>query len=266
MSPLLLDIISIWGIRHPFSALSHFSGAMVSLVACYLLYRSIRTQGISGLARLSFGVYGFSLLLVFTASGLFHYLPGPYEELRFFNKLDHSAIFVHIAATSGAVYAALRSRWGNILCGAIWTICLGGMVLNLLLWPLGMWASSLIYLTVGWAAVSGTLGMARRLGWAALRPLFMGGGILSLGAIIYALRWPTPWVGVIEGHEVFHALVLLGIGLHFQFIYQYCLTAAAPTNQRDTSLAPAKRHPDRLPVAPHVRRVAPATPHQADAA
>ncbi len=42
-----------------------------------------------------------------------------------------------------------------------------------------------------------------------------GGAWFTVGAVIYALRWPDPWPRVFGYHEVFHVLIILGCAFHF---------------------------------------------------
>ncbi len=43
----------------------------------------------------------------------------------------------------------------------------------------------------------------------------VGGGLYSLGAIIYSLKRPNPWPAVFGFHEVFHTCVVLGAACHW---------------------------------------------------
>ena len=45
--------------------------------------------------------------------------------------------------------------------------------------------------------------------------VIVGGGLYSLGALIYALRWPNPFPRVIGFHEIFHLLVVAAARAQF---------------------------------------------------
>ena len=47
----------------------------------------------------------------------------------------------------------------------------------------------------------------------------LGGGVAyTVGAVVYALKRPDPWPQVFGYHEVFHALTVVGAGLHMATI------------------------------------------------
>ena len=48
----------------------------------------------------------------------------------------------------------------------------------------------------------------------------------TLGAVIYAVRWPNPVAQVFGFHEVFHVFVLSGSLTHFVFMMRYVLPGA----------------------------------------
>ena len=52
--------------------------------------------------------------------------------------------------------------------------------------------------------------------------LVLGGGLLyTVGAVVYALKWPDPWPRVFGFHEVFHLFTLAGAGCHLAAIAFY---------------------------------------------
>lgn len=221
MPPLLLDVQPWWILRDPFSALSHLVGALFSIVAAVLLVVRARRRGMSarGLARLL--AYGASMCFVFTASTLFHVFIRPPEELVFFKKLDHAAIFIFIAGTSTAFYGPLRVRWAVRLLIGIWLVAGVALVLKMVVWPMGLWVTAAVYLAVGWIAAAGIYRCACRTGWAYVWPFLAGALLFTVGAAVFAAEWPVLWPGVIEGHELFHVFVLAGTAFHFAAVYRY---------------------------------------------
>lgn len=49
--------------------------------------------------------------------------------------------------------------------------------------------------------------------------LVLGGIVCTIGAIVYALKWPNPFPKVFGFHEFFHVLIVLAGVLHFFVIY-----------------------------------------------
>lgn len=235
----LLEIISVWGIREPFSTLSHALGALAALGATVFLVRRARKQGLQGRAV---AVYGATVVLALAASALFHYVEVPPSRLAFYGKIDHIAIFLVIAGTGTAVYSALESRWADRLVAILWGLTLLAIAVKMAVESLGGWKIALIYLALGWAGTMGLISVARSHSWRPLRSFIAGGLVFSVGAIVFATKWPVLWPGVIEGHEVFHVLVLIGEAFHFHFVYQYCTcpTAFCETDPETISVSALK--------------------------
>jgi hemolysin III len=50
----------------------------------------------------------------------------------------------------------------------------------------------------------------------------VGGGLTySLGAVVYALKWPNPFPGYLGFHEIFHLFVIGGSACHFILMYRF---------------------------------------------
>lgn len=216
------EIISIWGIREPFSMLTHLSGALLAFVGLFVLLRRATAHGLPRGARASLCTYGGAMILAFSASALFHYFPWSAEELIFFKKLDHAAIFLVIAGTSTVLLNAGPSSRRRELIAACWVITVAAMVLKMLVWPMPLWLSASVYLTVGWIGAISVLVALRHVSWAKLRLLVHGAAVLTIAAVVFATEAPVVWDGIVEGHELFHLLVLIGTSLHFAFILRYC--------------------------------------------
>ncbi|MFP2895978.1 hemolysin III family protein [Corallococcus sp. 4LFB] len=71
---------------------------------------------------------------------------------------------------------------------------------------------------VGWTMMPYFGDVFRALGTSAI-VLILGGGLAyTLGALAYAFKRPNPRPGVFGYHEVFHAMTLVGAGLHFVLV------------------------------------------------
>lgn len=55
----------------------------------------------------------------------------------------------------------------------------------------------------------------------------VGGVLYSIGAFVYATRWPDPYPKWFGFHEVFHALVVIASICHFGSMY-YVLVKMGP--------------------------------------
>jgi hemolysin III len=180
-----------------------------------------------GSAAVALAVYGVGLVALFGGSALYHRWPGPTRFKPLLRRIDHSTIFVFIAASYTPV--ALIVMDGTIawllLIGA-WTGAVVGVAFSLG-WidaPRPVVAGS--YLALGWLAAIATPQFVRALGPAPLA-LFVAGGLLySAGAVVYALQRPNPWPNTFGFHEVFHTLVIAAAVTHYVAMIGWVLPAA----------------------------------------
>jgi hemolysin III len=170
----------------------------------------------SGPARAAALVYGSGMCVLFAGSATFHrYKCGP--RLRaLLCRIDHSAIFVFIAASYTPVaLLVLDGPTGTALFAAAWAGALAGVALSLA-WvgaPRVLFAGT--YVALGWIALVAVPELVSRLPVAPLVLMAAGGILYTVGAVVYALRRPDPWPRVFGFHEVFHALVIAAAATHF---------------------------------------------------
>ncbi|HLJ32154.1 MAG TPA: hemolysin III family protein, partial [Ktedonobacteraceae bacterium] len=46
--------------------------------------------------------------------------------------------------------------------------------------------------------------------WTAVGMLVLGGLLYTIGAVVYARRWPNPFPRILGFHEIFHLFVIAG--------------------------------------------------------
>jgi hemolysin III len=79
-------------------------------------------------------------------------------------------------------------------------------------------AFTAVYVIVGWCSSLAFGQLLHNLGGLGFG-LLLGGGILyTLGAVVYAAKWPDPWPRVFGFHEVFHLFTIAGAGCHLATI------------------------------------------------
>ena len=154
--------------------------------------------------------------LLFGASALYHrgsWSPGVERQLK---RLDHSNIFLIIAGTyTPFAVILLRNHGGETLLWIVWSAALGGIAFRVLWVGAPRWLYTPIYLALGWVAVFYIPEIYQTGGAAVVILLAIGGGLYSVGAVVYALKRPNPaprWFGF---HEVFHALTLGAWSVHY---------------------------------------------------
>jgi hemolysin III len=160
-------------------------------------------------ARTGAWVYAGSLALMFGASALYHRVPWRSARVRaWMRRIDHSGIFLLIAGTyTPFALLVLDGGLGTVLLVAVWIGAAAGIVLNLAWIDAPRWLGSAVYVALGWIGVAALPQLfGAGVAWGTL--LLVGGGLYTVGAVIYALQRPDPWPSVFGFHEVFHVLVV----------------------------------------------------------
>ncbi len=165
-------------------------------------------------------IYCLTVSLLFGTSALYHRRTWTTRGWLVMKRLDHSMIFIFIAG-SYTPFAVLALDPGSdvVILTTVWAGALGGVLLKLL-WPgAPRWLGVPIYLALGWVAVFVLPQVLANAGWTALVLLCVGGGLYTVGGIVYAARWPNPWPAVFGYHEVFHACTVVAAICHYIAIY-----------------------------------------------
>ncbi len=212
-------------IREPGSAITHFIGMMMAMIAATPLMVKA-AAGADHIAFVAMAVFIGSMVALYGASAVYHSVTVKDSILKVFRKLDHMMIFVLIAGSYTPVcLIVLGNRLGYTLLAAVWGIAIVGMIVNLCWITCPKWFSSLLYIAMGWAclAVFGTLWNALSRG--AFLWLLAGGIIYTAGGVIYALKLPlfNARHKNFGSHEIFHLFVMGGSICHFIFMYKYVI-------------------------------------------
>ena len=207
--------------RDPVSGLTHMIAALLAVLATALLIlRSVSPA--MPWHIVTFSIFGGGMILLYTASTLYHWLPVSEAGVRLLRRVDHSMIFFYIAATYTPIcLIPLRGPWGWSLFGVIWGVALAGIVMKIFWLHAPRWLSTAIYLAMGWMVLVGVYPLVMNLSVGALAWLAGGGLVYSVGAVVYAVKWPDPWPGRFGFHEIFHLFVIGGSFCHFVVMYWF---------------------------------------------
>ncbi|WP_291329853.1 hemolysin III family protein [Desulfovibrio sp. UCD-KL4C] len=208
-------------IREPMNGLTHFIGFCLAIWGLIMLLK-VSTNPINIMHVVTFSVFGVGMILLYLASTLYHWLPLSENGTRFLRKIDHSMIFIYIAATYTPIcLVGLKGVWGWSIFGCVWAMAFGGIITKFFWLDAPRWLSTGFYLAMGWAAIVGIWPLIESLQVGALLWLLAGGLFYSIGAVIYALKHPDPWPRFLGFHEIFHLFVMAGSFCHFWAIYKY---------------------------------------------
>lgn len=208
-------------IREPVNSITHGAGALGAVIGLgFLLYEALSRGSVSHIV--AFSIFGLSMILLYTASTLYHALPVKDKTLQLLRKLDHSMIYVLIAATYTPVcLLALNGPWKWGVFITVWMLAIIGIIKKILWMEAPRWLSTGFYLAMGWMAVFILPMLFNKLPLAFLIWIGAGGLAYSAGAIIYGVEKPNPIPNWFGHHEIWHLFVLAGTFSHFWAIYSY---------------------------------------------
>jgi hemolysin III len=194
---------------------SHQYAFFVAVVlGAVLVFRARGSTGTVATAIYACGICG-----LFGISALYHRVTWSPRARAWMRRLDHSMIFVFIAASYTPVAVlVLDDRLATIVLAIVWGGAAAGVILKLVWITAPRWLSALLYVALGWVAVTTVPTLWSTLGWPAVGAFGLGGLLYTAGAVVYARRRPDPWPRVFGYHEIFHALVIAAAALHFAAI------------------------------------------------
>lgn len=210
-------------LKDPGSAITHFIGLMLALVfAIPLLRKVISYQNTT--AMLAIIIFITSMVLLYSASTVYHSLDISEKINRRLRKLDHIMISVLIAGTYTPIcLIVLKGSTGNILLALIWGFALIGILIKAFWITCPKWFSSLLYVAMGWLCVLAFKPLLSSLPKGAFALLLGGGITYTVGAVIYALKLPIfdSRHKNFGSHEIFHLFVMGGSLCHFLLMYLF---------------------------------------------
>jgi len=213
-------------IKDPFSGLSHLAGALFSVAGLVILVTLASFKG-TAWHVVSFSVYGTSMILLYTASTLYHLLPVSEKGTRIFKSVDHIMIFFLIAGTyTPFCLVPLRGPWGYSLLAVVWGIAAAGIFFTIFWLNAPRWLRTGIYISMGLICLVAIFPLLATVPLGGLMWLLLGGASYLTGALIYAFKKPDPWPGKFGFHEIFHIFVLVGSFGHFMCMLLYVMHIA----------------------------------------
>jgi len=200
------------------NSITHGIGALLSCAGLVLLVIFAGNHG-NGWHITASVVFGATLILSYTASTLYHSIPG-INAKRALKVLDHAAIYLLIAGTyTPFTLVSLRGPWGWSLFGIIWGLALLGVLLKITMLGKLSGISTLVYLAMGWIVLIAIKPLLAVVETGGMLLLLSGGLAYSVGVVFYV------WKRLPYNHAVWHLFVLAGSLCHFFAVFFYVIPA-----------------------------------------
>lgn len=197
-------------------ATSHGVGILLSIAGLTVLVAFASLNG-NGWHIVSSSIYGATLILMYSASTLYHGITHP-KAKRILRQLDHAAIYLLIAGTyTPFLLVNLRLDGGWVLFAVIWSLAIAGVVFEITGYKPFKRISLWLYLGMGWLIVLAINPMIEQVSTGGLILLLVGGLAYSGGAIFYVRK------SMRFHHAIWHFFVLAGSIFHFFAVLFYVI-------------------------------------------
>ena len=231
---------------------SHLLGAACTLPAAFFLKAQLQEPTPTWPVTL----YLSGLFLLLGVSALYHvpmWSPAVRANLR---RLDRSMIYIFVAGTYTPLVIQLGETVPQWILPVTWAAALMGVALAIFVSGAPRWLTALTYVLLGWGAAFLMPAIHHQYG-ARIFWFITGGGLLyTLGAVVYAFKWPNPFPAVYGYHEIFHLLVLLAAALHYTAILKVLTCRDNPSPCRgNPKIAPeGGQRPNHTSLFPRILR------------
>jgi len=200
------------------NSISHLVGAVFALIGLGALLTLAWASG-DVMVWLGYGVFGFSMVLLYTMSTLYHSFKPP-QLKKLFKLFDHIAIYLLIAGSyTPFMLISMPGNSGLPILGLVWGLAAIGIVSELTLKGRAIKLGQvIIYLLMGWACSLDMSSLRAELSSEGFMWLLAGGIAYSAGVIFYAL---DKMKRLNHAHGIWHFFVLLGSTAHYVCVVGY---------------------------------------------
>ena len=166
--------------------------------------------------RIGSAVFATSALVLFTVSGIYHRGTWSPKVWRFLRRFDHANIFLLIAGSyTPFTLLLLHGADRVVLLSVVWTGAVLGVLFRVVWNDAPRWLYTPIYIALGWAAVFYFGDFVDTASTAVLVLMAVGGGLYTLGGVVYGIKRPDPFPRWFGFHEVFHTLTIAAFVSHY---------------------------------------------------
>ncbi|MBW2177720.1 MAG: hemolysin III family protein [Deltaproteobacteria bacterium] len=198
------------------NSITHGLGIILSIIALIILAVFAGIYG-NTWHIISVSVYGATLILLYTASTLYHGIQNPRAK-NIFRVLDHAAIYILIAGTyTPFTLISLRGSWGWSIFAVIWCLAFVGTVIEFGRIKRWRFVSLVLYIGMGWTILVAIKPLFTSLAMGGIILLILGGVAYTSGILFYR------WENLKFHHAVWHLFVLAGSTFHFFAVLFYVI-------------------------------------------
>jgi hemolysin III len=198
-----------------FNAITHALGALLGVAGFILLiiFDSKKTEW----SLFSVIVYGLSIIILFTASAVYHSVESE-KRKHYFRIVDHISIYLLIAGTyTPVLLITLAESNGWTLFWVVWGVALFGVILKIFFTGRFEIFSTLLYLIMGWLIVFDFGTLLELMPTNGIIFLIIAGLAYTVGIIFYAIQ-RIPY-----NHVIWHLFVLAGAIFHYFMVFFYVI-------------------------------------------
>ena len=209
--------------QNPVRGFLHGGAAVASVFGTLVLLLRARTAA----ASIAVVVFGIGLLGLYLTSSLYHSVPWSSRWKARMQRLDHSMIFVLIAASYtpiGVLILDGATQW--VTMAVVWSMAVVGIAHRAFSSMERHVLSFSMMVFMGWMSLPIMGPLAREVGTGAVGLMALGGVLYTVGMLFKVTRWPKLWPRVFSAHELFHVLVVTASVFHWLATYRFVLPAA----------------------------------------
>ncbi|MHB8074212.1 PAQR family membrane homeostasis protein TrhA [Desulfosporosinus fructosivorans] len=205
--------------KEPVNTWTHFISFVAAIVGLVILIILCKNS-LSKLVTMT--IYGVSMILLYGASSLYHWVQTTPQKELLLKKIDHIAIYFLIAGSYTPVfYYGLQGSWRWAMLISVWSLAVLGMALKIWFIHAPRYVSSAFYVSLGWIALVPFLQLIKNLPMGAIILMAVGGVLYTMGAVIYATKIFDFFPKRFGFHEIFHLFIAAGSIVHFIMILVY---------------------------------------------
>jgi hemolysin III len=186
----------------------HAFGILFGIVSIPIL-TALAAKNANVPAIVGAGVYGFTFLMLFTFSAMYHGFQQP-QVKRVLEIFDHISIYFLIAGTyTPFILIYLRNYFGYMLLIILWSLTFLGIIFKVFFTGKFEILSVIIYMAMGWILLIGGKRFFSAMPSEVITFIIIGGALYSIGIIFYL------WKKLKWHHAIWHFLVLAAAVCHY---------------------------------------------------